>query len=282
MLTRIHTFLSKRSHGTIFLLAYVLILLLGVADYLTGTTYSIAIAYLIPIVPVARYIRNRSGVIIAVIAVFVSVVSDWIRSLDVASLPPLIWSALVYLAFILIIVRILSKLREEEEKVEEWAAEDALTGVANSKAFFQAAETEMHRSQRYGGPFSVGCIRINNFAAATEAFGAESGGVLLSHVATTIRRNTRNIDVVARTGDTDFAVLLPETEADDAKQTLAKVQKHLVRAAAAAGWPVTFALGAVAFAKPPASFEELRAKVDKVIFSVKRSSTEMKMETIKE
>jgi diguanylate cyclase (GGDEF)-like protein len=91
------------------------------------------------------------------------------------------------------------------------ADRDALTGLANRRAFDGQLAGEWARWERYQRPFSLLLFDIDHFKAINDKLGHEGGDEVLENVATALARTLRNIDFAARYGGEEFAVLLPET-----------------------------------------------------------------------
>jgi diguanylate cyclase (GGDEF)-like protein len=106
--------------------------------------------------------------------------------------------------------------RSRREKAESEARKDFLTGLANRKAFDEQIRLEEERARRYGRPLSLLMIDIDNFKAVNDSLGHEWGDDVLRVVSRTIATAIRQSDFAARYGGEEFAVILPETEVDDA------------------------------------------------------------------
>jgi diguanylate cyclase (GGDEF)-like protein len=106
--------------------------------------------------------------------------------------------------------------RSRREKAESEARKDFLTSLANRKAFDEQIRLEEERARRYGRPLSLLMIDIDNFKAVNDSLGHGWGDDVLRVVARTIATATRQSDFAARYGGEEFAVILPETEVDDA------------------------------------------------------------------
>jgi diguanylate cyclase (GGDEF)-like protein/putative nucleotidyltransferase with HDIG domain len=89
---------------------------------------------------------------------------------------------------------------------------DPLTGLLNRRAFEELLELELERATRAEGPISVIIGDIDNFRAINEHHGHAAGDAALQAVALNALKWKRRIDVAARIGGEEFALLLPETD----------------------------------------------------------------------
>jgi diguanylate cyclase (GGDEF)-like protein len=94
---------------------------------------------------------------------------------------------------------------------EEAAFTDHLTGLANRRRFERQLEREVARMGRYGHPFSLLMIDIDSFKDLNDSFGHDAGDEAIRRLSKVLREGTRGIDLAARVGGEEFAVLLVET-----------------------------------------------------------------------
>jgi diguanylate cyclase (GGDEF)-like protein len=96
--------------------------------------------------------------------------------------------------------------------VQRQAVTDELTGLVNRRGFLDALRMEIARAERLGGPVSVLLLDLDDFKLINDRFGHHGGDEVLQAFANVIRAHSRDVDVAARLGGEEFAVLLPETE----------------------------------------------------------------------
>ena len=94
---------------------------------------------------------------------------------------------------------------------------DDLTGLANYRAFREALDRETKRSQRYGSPLSLAMLDLDGLKAVNDQFGHSAGDFLLRNMTSRITSALRQFDIPARVGGDEFAIILPNTNIDDAR-----------------------------------------------------------------
>ncbi|MCC2955411.1 sensor domain-containing diguanylate cyclase [Massilia sp. IC2-477] len=111
-----------------------------------------------------------------------------------------------------LILRDITDKRDASERRRREAFGDYLTGLANRRAFFEAAEQELTRSNTVPRPTAVIAFDADHFKTINDRFGHPGGDAVLQHLAAILGETFREVDVVARIGGEEFAVLLPSTD----------------------------------------------------------------------
>jgi diguanylate cyclase (GGDEF)-like protein len=119
--------------------------------------------------------------------------------------------AVFVLGVSLFLAREISRRAAAEEKLEELATTDALTGLRNRRKFDAAIETEWRRAARQKRPLALLMIDADHFKTFNDTFGHQAGDEVLVGIAICISDAVQRAgDCVARYGGEEFAVLLPD------------------------------------------------------------------------
>ena len=110
------------------------------------------------------------------------------------------------------------------------ADHDHLTGARSRRAFFDLAARERARALRSGSPLSLLLFDVDHFKRINDTHGHATGDRVLADIVARAGAVVRNIDVVARLGGEEFAVLLPDTAADTALLVAERLREALDRA----------------------------------------------------
>ena len=96
------------------------------------------------------------------------------------------------------------------------ATSDPLTGLLNHRAFQERVESEVGRAQRYERPLALVLLDLDHFKSINDAYGHQAGDAALVQAARLLEAGARVGDVLGRIGGDEFALLLPETSAEQA------------------------------------------------------------------
>ena len=160
------------------------------------------------------------------------------------------------------------------EIVERQALVDGLTGLGNRRQAEERLHAEVARAGRSGDAVALIIGDLDHFKSVNDRFGHPAGDAVLREFARVLTEATREIDLAARWGGEEFAVLLPGTNADDAAVVAERVRSRLAQRVVltADGMPVqvTASFGVAAF--PDAESETaLIAAADAALYTAKHA-----------
>ncbi|MDW5417997.1 diguanylate cyclase [Iodobacter sp. CM08] len=107
-------------------------------------------------------------------------------------------------------------LKASEARYRDLSITDGMTGLFNSRHFYENIEKELERARRYGRPLSLLLMDIDNFKKVNDQYGHLEGDKVLQSLAMVIRGCLREMDSAYRYGGEEFIVILPETRNADA------------------------------------------------------------------
>src|SRR5258708_2933387 len=96
------------------------------------------------------------------------------------------------------------------------AVTDPLTGLYNRRLFSETFEKELNRSRRYGSPLGLVVLDLHRFKEVNDQHGHPRGDEVLRVAAATLKKALRTSDSAFRIGGDEFALLLPQTDAEQA------------------------------------------------------------------
>ncbi len=117
---------------------------------------------------------------------------------------------------------VITERKRYEEKLNFLGTHDVMSGLFN-RAFFDAELVRLAGSRRY--PVSIVVADVDGLKGVNDQFGHTAGDRLIQQAARALRDAVRPEDVVARIGGDEFAILLPDTDADAASEAVARVRK---------------------------------------------------------
>jgi diguanylate cyclase (GGDEF)-like protein len=247
-----------------------LLVAIGVADYFSGYEIQISVVYLFPIFLATSKVGRLAGTAMAVASSVVGVAGDLLAGEPVTTwmVPATVF--VLRTALFLVFVEVVAALRRALDRERESARTDPLTGLSNRRHFAELTMADLAFARRYRRPMTVAYLDLDNFKLVNDKFGHRTGDELLRTVARTIRSRLRFTDAVGRLGGDEFAICLPETGPEAATLVVGKLRED-VAAALPEEWRfVTFSIGMVSFAYPPATVEELLERTDFVLYAAKR------------
>lgn len=146
---------------------------------------------------------------------------------------------------------------------------DALTGLANRRAFESRLAEEVERARRYNTTLSLLMIDVDDFKGYNDAFGHPAGDEVLRQLAMLLLENVRASDLVTRYGGEEFAVIVPESEIYSAL-FLAERCRHTVEVV---HWPhrgITVSIGVASLPRGTEDGSDLLEAADQALYQAKR------------
>lgn len=263
-----HEKLSKRSAG---LLAALGIGIVGLIDYVTGTEIRIFPLYFIPLLVSASHFGSVGSLFFSLLAAIAWVVAMYIGGSEYSH--NYVWGLNILTQFgaFLFVSLMYSRLTESLEKEKLLSRTDTLTGLLNSRAFYENAHTLLKLCHRHKRALTLAYIDLDNFKNANDSMGHLHGDLLLTKVGGVLMASLRSSDLIARLGGDEFAVLLPEMSPPSVLTVLETVRSRIEAAPELMSCGVTASIGAVSFVESPADFEQLIKRADELMYKAKKA-----------
>jgi diguanylate cyclase (GGDEF)-like protein len=162
------------------------------------------------------------------------------------------------------------------ETVERQAVTDALTGLANLRAFTSILDRELERSRRFDTPLGLVMLDLDDFKQVNDSYGHQQGDEVLAQVAGVLRTLSRHLDAPARYGGEELAMVLPQTDAEGAMLLAERMREaveglQVPRVRGGGSLSVTASFGVASVPDTAADRDSLIAAADAALYQAKRA-----------
>ena len=158
------------------------------------------------------------------------------------------------------------------QKVKELAIRDGLTGLYNHRHFQEMLSYTIVHSDRYSAQASLLMIDVDDLKIINDTYGHQAGDTVLSFIGNVLSETLRKVDIPARYGGDEFAVILPNTNKTGSIAVAEKIRSRLKRVSLRSDSreiPVTFSMGIATYPQCAASKELLIEKSDRALYESK-------------
>jgi diguanylate cyclase (GGDEF)-like protein/PAS domain S-box-containing protein len=167
-----------------------------------------------------------------------------------------------------VIVEDITRQRELEDHLRRQAARDSLTGLANYRHLVDVLDSEINRSRRTSREFAMLFFDLDRLKLINDRFGHITGSQALCRVADILFSCCRDIDTPARFGGDEFAVVLPETNADAANLVARRICESVANDDK--GPKISVSVGLAVYPQDGNTIEKLLGHADSALYSMKR------------
>ena len=173
-----------------------------------------------------------------------------------------------------VIAYVVDRWRDREARYLRLAETDALTGLTNRRHFLELAGRELARSRRYGSPMSLVLVDLDHFKRVNDRHGHLAGDQVLTSAARALASGLREIDVIARHGGEEFAILLPETDVEGAREVAERTCRRLAETITVVDGDeirITASMGVASTVGGAATLDDLLGRADRAMYGAKRA-----------
>ena len=153
------------------------------------------------------------------------------------------------------------------ERVHQLAVSDSLTGLANYRRLLDVLESESERTDRTGRPFSVLLLDLDGLKKINDSYGHLVGSRAICRLAEILRIHCRAVDTAARYGGDEFALVLPESQGDEANRVANRIREVL--ASDGEEPPLSASIGISIYRGDGERIEKLLSEADQDLYAEK-------------
>jgi diguanylate cyclase (GGDEF)-like protein len=170
------------------------------------------------------------------------------------------------------VVVLARRLRASHEALWALSRRDELTGVGNYRCLHERLAKEISRHRRHAREFALVLLDLDGFKQINEIHGHLEGDRLLAEIGSALREEVRGEDSVFRQGGDEFAVIVPEADAEEAEEVALRLRQRIARRGLGTDEtrPVAATTGFAMFPADGNTAEDLLGFADMDLFAAKR------------
>ncbi len=168
------------------------------------------------------------------------------------------------------IMELINMLKNKNSELEKLYVTDRLTQLYNRHKLDEVLENERIRSRRFGRPFGVILMDVDNFKSVNDTYGHQAGDHVLTEIASILRDNTRKTDVAGRWGGEEFLVIVPETTPESIMELAEKLKDAIAGHHFGIAGRKTSSFG-VAVYRQHEQIKDILSRVDEALYRAKNS-----------
>lgn len=166
--------------------------------------------------------------------------------------------------------KLIKKLAEARNRIENIAITDDLTGIFNRRHILSRFAEEFEKVKRLNTNLSCILADIDQFKSVNDTHGHLAGDEVLKEISHRIRNTIRAYDILGRYGGEEFLILLPDTGLEDARYLAERIRIH-VKDNSIISSKITISLGVTAMQAHDQSVDDVIKRADEHLYSAKKA-----------
>lgn len=257
---------KQRTAVAIALSALILATLIAL-DGLLGFEPAFRILYVLPLWMATRLGGRWSGAALVPLGTWVGTTID-LQSRNLAGAQVLSSAGLHFLALGGLML-VFARMEEALWVARKEALNDPLTGLLNRRALKEFAGDAVVRAQRLCQPLTAVVIDCNDFKLLNDKFGHHAGDHVLQMLAKVLESETRQFDLISRTGGDEFVIVLPGSDEEEARGVMARIERLFETRVRDAGYTTSLAVGVASVDDGDSGIDTILKRADQQMYSDK-------------
>ena len=182
---------------------------------------------------------------------------------------------LLFVLFYYLVGWIGRRIEQNEQRLEQLASVDQLTGLYNRRMYHSILAAEIARAQRYDHPLSILMLDIDHFKHVNDNYGHVTGDRILERLGRLLTDSVRGENIVCRYGGEEFTIIVPELGAEAASEMAERLREIVEQtnfdSAEDRKFKITISIGVAAFPDSGYTVEQLTRAADIALYAAKES-----------
>jgi diguanylate cyclase (GGDEF)-like protein/PAS domain S-box-containing protein len=162
----------------------------------------------------------------------------------------------------------ITDILEMQEKLENLATRDTLTGIYNRYSLSEKIDEELRRMKRYKGSFSLMMFDIDFFKRVNDTYGHDIGDSVLQEFSSIVMNSIRDTDIFGRWGGEEFLLLAPNEKLEGAQRLAEKIRKNIEAHSFKGAGEITVSIG-FSICDSYSEKEKLLKTIDNALYKAK-------------
>ncbi len=157
------------------------------------------------------------------------------------------------------------------EQIKKQALTDPLTGLYNRRHFDQCLATEVERSLRLNQPFTLIALDLDHLKKINDNYGHSTGDEAIKKIGEVLKKNARSVDIPARFGGEEFAVILPGIDVEGGIKAAERLKSSIEESSLKEVEKITASIGVATFLRHTEMLGELLELADQAMYRAKKN-----------